>query len=378
MESKYLKYKKKYIKLKGGAEKKIVEEFYAKSIIDDKCENGYFNTAFFDTAFIERLCMKIFKIVEADINPNNCIKNLLTEFTKFKNNEDSKFTEYFFNDIFQDLNEDFKKNKPKKKSELILRINELFNVSYKRIFDSFSRIDEKGGDFFITKICNKIDNVFNIYFINNQMKKYKNLFTDGIGDCKHSVFRLYCNNLLLNPVKYLNSFNNPKIELIKNKDLICLEGNRLYVDNSCKVASGTITSCLFMVLFFSNKTCLISHFNKLITNNLPDFNNKIDPVMKYDYTYDNCFQKIKLEFKDELKLLNKIFIGGIIDNYNIDPLEDKSFKSVDGTSLEEYDKDSIFKKLEITVSSKIILKTHKITEDKGYYIVTDDTIYYIN
>ena len=111
-------------------------------------------------------------------------------------------------------------------------------------------------NFEINEVCNKISEV-KAYFKPNDIFNYViNLETyydnsDGI---------IILNDILLSTNRYVSEPFTIKLQ--KDKDLICSEGNIKYIDSSCNVGSGVITSCLFVILELEDKKSIIFHLER--------------------------------------------------------------------------------------------------------------------
>jgi hypothetical protein len=374
---KYLKYKSKYLQLKGGASAKDVKEkLYDRQGEEHKCAYGYYNVTHFEKDLLERKCNQLKNEVTSEarlFELPNCMTSLYKEYIKFNEDKPNKLTKLIFNDLFDSL--DSKLVLPTTKTELISYIDK--KGVPKSSFDNnryiknlLNRITPNtNGSIIIEKICQRIDESLSLYFTDNQITNIEDKINPG-----NIIPKKDYNSYLLNLDKYVNIFMNKEEDIIKNKDLICLEGNRIFADKDCKVASGGITSCMFMILFFSDNTFLASHFNTLVTNNIL---NDFDPNLNsnYYYTYDNCFQVIRRDFPGKIKLINKIFIGGVLTSYNMDNNESKSF--IDNS----YKSRGINITLELIKERLEIPNTQEIKfiKDKndGNYIVYKDSVYFI-
>lgn len=380
---KYLKYKNKYLQLKGGASADDVKQkLYDRQEEEHKCKYGYYNITNFDKDLLERKCEQLkaeFTSEASLFELPNCLTSLRKEYIKFNEDKPNKLTKIIFYDLFDKL--DIESVLPTTKTELISYIDKILDIKKKEdILKSFdnnryiknllNRITPNAnGSVIIEKICQRIDEGLSLYFTDNQITNIEDKFNpDNI------ILKKDYNSYLLNPDKYINIFMNKEEDIIKNKDCICLEGNRIFADKDCKVASGGITSCMFMILFFSDKTFLASHFNTIVTNNIL---NDFDPNLNsnYYYTYDNCFQVIKKDFPEKIELINKIFIGGVLISYNMDINESKSF-------IDKY-----YKKSGVNITLKLIKErlgipnTQEIKfledENEGNYIVYNESVYFI-
>ncbi len=288
--NKYLKYKNKYLKLKnqiGGAwadieaesdgEVKCYENSLAHGLLKNDCPNSYYNFAKFDPQFFSNQCDK-------DENQSKCkclgYNNVKTDGVKcLRCMKDKRFVEGMDKEDAQ------------------------------RITTNATKLN---SNFEVVKACNKINEATK-YFINNPIPFAQ--ATDLKTKLKYSS---PLTHILLDFNKYTNIAKN--LSLQTNKDLICLEGNILYVDKTCKVASGGITSCLFMVLVLDDNTCIVCHMNGLLSNNLPNvFSNYIAKETNYWFTHDTCFNFIKTNFSRVIGKLEKIYLTGVLSDYEIGP-----------------------------------------------------------
>ena len=118
----------------------------------------------------------------------------------------------------------------------------------------------------------------------------------------------------------MNRYSNQLItnQLILDKDLICLEGNILYGNSGCKVASGGITTCLFMIFVLDDNSFIACHMNGLLTSaRIGEMEDpSIREFLKYKFSQDNCFRYIRSNYP-QIRSLKKIFITGILNNYEI-------------------------------------------------------------
>jgi len=281
---KYLKYKNKYLILKnqvGGTwadiELKSNEEVncYENSLkyghIKNDCKNSYYNFTKFDPDFAVSKC----------------------------NNNKEKCKCLGYDNVTLDG----------KKCLLCLKdarfVDELNNEDAHLITSFSSKYD---NNFKILKVCNKINEVGK-YFSTNP-----NPFNKALDLKTKLTYSSPLNHILLDSNKYLNLTEN--LSLQSNKDLICLEGNIVYVDQTCKVGSGGITSCLFMVLVLDDNTSIVCHMNGFVSNVLP-FRNHVAESTSYFFTHTTCFDFIKAHFN--IGKLEKIYLTGVLANYILSP-----------------------------------------------------------
>ena len=183
------------------------------------------------------------------------------------------------------------------------------------------------------------------------------------------------NDILLSTSNYLNSpVNN---SLITDKHLICLEGNLIHVDQTSRVASGHIDTCLFVVLEFSDKTCISFHINGMLSNNSV-FSNYVLKKITYPVEPTSVFSYLNENFPEKMVTLNKIYLIGILDSYflsdaingfewlNFD--ESKSIDTMDDLTILSI----IKRKLNIPIEKTVELVKKK---SPGDYIYAGNTLY---
>ncbi len=288
--NKYLKYKNKYLKLKnqiGGAwedinaesdgEVKCYENSLAHGLLKNDCPNSYYNFTKFDTYFFSYNCnkeenkckCKRLGYDEVETNGVNCLRCM----------KDSRIVEGMDKEDAQ------------------------------RITANATKLD---SNFEVIKACNKI-NEAEKYFINN-LKPFTQA-TDLKTQLKYSS---PLTHILLDFNKYTNIAKN--LSLQANKDLICLEGNILYVNQTCKVASGGITSCLFMVLVLDDNTSIVCHMNGILSKISPyGIQDSVAEATNYWFSHDTCFNFIKTNFSRVIGKLEKIYLTGILSDYKVGP-----------------------------------------------------------
>jgi len=287
---KYLKYKNKYLKLKnqiGGAwadieaesngEVKCYENSLKYGLIKNDCPSSYYNFTKFDTDFFSNKC-------KLDENESKC-----------------KCLGY------NNVKKDGKKCLSCMKDSRF--VDGMEEEDAQRITATATRLDD---NFEVIKVCNNINEVTK-YFINNPTP-----FTHATDLKTKLTYSSPLTHILLDFNKYVNIAKDLSCQT--NKDLICLEGNILYIDKTCKVGSGGITSCLFMVLVLDDNTSIVCHMNGIISNNLPiSFSNNITKETKYWFTHDTCFNFIRINFSEVIGKLEKIYLTGVLSNYEIGP-----------------------------------------------------------
>ena len=263
-----------------------------------------------------------------------------------------------------------------------------------RLKKQLNRLKLDPGHYIIHPLCQKIDESFNIYFVDNTIKTITHIFTNT--KLQNSPSTPY-NNLLLDPSKYINCIQNDIPNKLIDKSAICLEGNYVYADHLSKIASGSITSCLFMCIFFKDYSVLVSHFNGTLAND--DFNTFISGVgyintkvelndhIKFSYTHDNCISIINQKFVSIINNISHIFIGGILDDYQI---TSKGFKYTQNP-LDSIRSRAIPMNMAIirkwfenpanppnpSIKVYFDIKRKIMGEEKYHYIVTHNNVYFI-
>lgn len=353
--SKYLKYKNKYIQLKkqlgsgvntwnelkniSNTEVTTYKTHLNKGVLNNNCPNSNYTFTGFSSEFYKNKCDKHKNICDKydfkDVEKNgmNCLKCLKSE----------KFL----------------------KDKQIAETGEIVQIS------NFStRYNEK---FEINEACEEINMVKDYFKTDSSFTYAINLNTrdDDID----------LNDILLSTDRY--SSESFTLALQENKDLICSEGNIKYIDSSCNVGSGGITSCLFVILELEDKKSIIFHLNGLLDNNFGT-SNYIDQVIKYKFTPSNCFKYIKENFKDNIKTLTKIYLVGVLKNYTIDDAKDgfiygseeQLFENNIDYLTEDIIVNTIKKKLDILSGKKISLVKNDCRES-GNYIYTNNELFYL-
>ena len=330
---KYLKYKAKYLQLKGGATQETFNTRFRNSTgesISSNCPDSYYNFSFNETDIV-RYCR--FISLSDDFN-SQCMPVILTHLAQFNNNQNSSIAGFIENkvrDYLKEKNlisEEILSAMPisANRNELAAHITRLLSLiprdlpqeiqnQITREQNSFlisaNQLSREAGTMFVNKICQKIDETFNIYFVDNMLTTIKSFFpTINTITCRTNETRDICNSILLRPTNYINISGNT--DLIVNQDTICLEGNRIFADHQSKIASGTITTCCFMVLLFSNGNVITSHLGGGIANT-PLF--PVDITVKWKIANETCLQKIKENFPTQIPLLEKVFFGGFYNEY---------------------------------------------------------------
>ena len=298
-KKKYLKYKEKYLIFKKQNGGLTIEELIEKSNVEvanndnEKCPNSYYNYTGFEPGKVKDYC-------DTQMNKSKCFMpgnlngNLdgIKCLTCLKNMKDDDFNNDFNNDY-------------------IKKIISKYEISNKK---------EVGNNknFNILKSCNKIQDVQH-YFKEKSYFTMVNNVDESIKDDSKDLFCdntkediEYFNNKLLDSEKYFNDARNDTI--IKNKDLICLEGNFLYVDENCKVGSGNITSCLFMVIKFTDNSSFVCHMNGMLSN-LFNKDDIIGKEINYIFSNDNCFDFINNFVILKKVKIEKIFLVGAFNFY---------------------------------------------------------------
>ena len=260
------------------------------NISDSKpdCPNSYYNYTNFDTELIERKC-KLHEPVCAenghtDVKTDgksclDCLKDIKLR-TKISDPEEKKIINGLSNRYT--INYEIIKNCQK--------INELENYFKQSLNASFNT-------------AQNIENTNDAYYYN---------YDDDDDDDDKKYIK---NNILLDISKYLNSpVNN---SLISDKHLICLEGNLVYVDNLCRVASGNINTCIFFTLEFNDNSSISFHINGGLSNNYIN-SNYISKAISFPVEPTNIFTYLKVNFCEILSKLTKIYIVGILDTYYLD------------------------------------------------------------
>lgn len=312
---KYLKYKIKYLKLKGGAQQIDFDTRFRNSTgesVSLNCPDSYYNFSFNDTDIV-----KYCRFIELNRNINSqCMPVILTHLAQFNNNENSSIAGFIENKVKDYLKETKLISEETlnamplsaNKTELASRITTLLSLLPKNISSniktninkeqnsfliSANQLSREAGTMFVNKICQKINETFNIYFVDNILTDIQSFFPDIKNiTCNTAETRGICNSILLRPNRYINITANT--DLIVDQDTICLEGNRIYADHQSKIASGTITTCCFIVLLFKNGHVITSHLGGSVSNK-PIF----PPNIKVEWKISNetCLQKIKKTFQ---------------------------------------------------------------------------------
>ena len=331
---KYLKYKAKYLQLKGGATQENFNIRFRNSTGESQsshCPDSYYNFSFNETDIIN-YC-KFIRLGD-DLN-SQCMPVILTHLAQFNNNQNSSIAGFIENkvrDYLKEKNlisEEILSAMPlaTNRNKLAARITRLLSLIPRDLpqetqnqitkeqnyfLITTNQLSREDGTMFVNKICQKIDQQFNIYFVDNILTTIKSFFPtiNNISCRTTNVTRNTCNSILLRPTSYINIAGNT--DLIVNQDTICLEGNRIFADHQSKIASGTITTCCFMVLLFSNGNVITSHLGGAVANK-----SLFEPKLNVQWKIANetCLQKIREHFPDEIPLLEKVFFGGYYGNY---------------------------------------------------------------
>ncbi len=278
----YLKYKGKYLHLKnqlGGdktwnqmdiASKVEVKEYYntlKSGNYINNCPTSYYSFTEIEPEFLERRCIE---------NQFKCNKLGHTNVSS----DGKKCIECM------------------KDSRLLSNIS---NEYVERIKQNTSRLDTNNE---VNLLCNPI------LLVDKYFKQYRSPF-DTIISLPNGNNITNINSILLDTNKYLNESANH--EIICDKDLICLEGNIIYTDSRCKVGSGSISSCMFMVFVLDDDSFVSCHMNGFVTSQSDHY---IGKEIKYKFSHDNCFKYIKENYP-QIKNLKKVYIVGILVNYSI-------------------------------------------------------------
>jgi hypothetical protein len=383
-KNKYLKYKNKYLQLKyGGAPEAIVKtDIYDKQSEVVPCDKNFSNFSDIDFNYLQTLYDKY----KLDVNqPSATFRSFIEyktlQLSLFTSNNPSTLTKKYIDDLFDefirkgdrivDANGIIINKRPEvealKNHYLTFTINTLddlrtifsrlqrerliiemlqqkilypvgssnkieywWNVSVVEPTNRFNKylnrlkLDPSTGHYIIQPQCQKIDKTFNIYFVDDTIKRIIYIPTNTI--LPNSSPTLY-NDLLLDPSKYINCIQNGIHNKLIDQSAICLEGNYVYADHLSKIASGSITSCLFMCIFLKDNSVLVSHFNGILANDdfktfisgLGYIDNQIElnDYIKFSYTHDNCISIINQKFGSIINNISHIFIGGILDDYQI-------------------------------------------------------------
>lgn len=410
-KQKYLKYKSKYLMLNamnGGATlDETTQQIYDQQTVYSMkyCPKGQSTTSGFDSERFNSLCNKL-----NYTDKYECIYKLRQDIDNYLKGKKSTFiVPKLYRDIIEEIGNKLEKagkevefryiissiDEPETKLQLEYIIDLLehddtikknceikdiilhfFHNAGASYYINLNRLvaSDESSSFIITEVCNKLDVFYNIYFVDNIMKTAKNVATSNTMTCQ--LNRKDCNDILLDPTKYNNHFYNT--EILKDVSVICGEGNRIYADKYSKIGTGTITSCMVMCIFFTNDNVLVSHFNSIITNS-PQYHNEINDITKYIYTFEECFQIIKKDFRDDIKNITKIFIGGIIDNYMVSNDDNKSFiaNTGNGSVIGIKDNNNIKSKLGIGIFQNIDIYYDRFY-DSGHYIVTNGSVFSIS
>jgi len=270
----YLKYKSKYINLKnqlGGAidlnelnETNKCETFKQKlslesGVYNKNCPNSIYNFTDFEVNYVEMKCEKYeaqckeLNLQNTKTDAANCLKCIKHE--NFRPDDDDE---------------------TRRLKILSSRYNNYFEIN---------------------------QNCYTINLTQQYFKQSPNHFTETIciNNLDHAPNDI--TEILLDTTKYSNESLNT--DIIRNKDLFCAEGNIIYTDESCKVGSGGITSCLFMILVFDDNSYISCHMNGLITSN---HDNYIRKQIKYPFSHDNCFKYIKEKYSDKIQNIKTIYL----------------------------------------------------------------------
>ena len=287
-KNKYLKYKQKYIALKqlGGTteadkivfslaskeESKRADDSINTGVYDDTCPISYYNYAGLDFHNIEIQCNKI-------------------------KNESEKCIDIPIDRI---------------------NANIILDETQKNILKNYNARISDGK---IKKVCQS-NEPNQIYFKPNLDVIIQDIATGDI------ILPELRNTILLNIDNYLNVSLNR--EMIVNKSLICLEGNLLYCDKDCLIGSGSITSCVFFVLYLADNNKIVFHLNSMLSNisNVPVF---INDRIKYDFSHTNCFSFIRDNYAAVINQIHKVAIFGVLEDYYIpilDAREDADIYSI--------------------------------------------------
>lgn len=361
--SKYLKYKNKYIQLKKqlGSGVNTLDELINRSNnevtnykthlnkgeLNNMCPHSNYTFTGFSSDFYEKKCGKYKQICEkydfTDVEKNgtNCLKCLKSK--EFLNDEE------------------------------IVKTN-----NFEQISNYSTRYNE---NLEMNEACEEINMVKDYFKTDSSFSFAINLNT---GDDDIDL-----NDILLSTDRY--SSESFTLALQENKDLICSEGNIKYIDSSCNVGSGGITSCLFVILELEDKKSIIFHLNGLLDNNFGT-SNYIDKVIKYKFTPSNCFKYIKKNFKDNIKTLTKIYLVGVLKNYTINYTiddtiddakdgfiygsEDQFFENNIGSLTEDIIVNTIKIKLDIPLEKKISLVKNDC-RIRGNYIYKNNNLFYL-
>ena len=427
-KNKYLKYKNKYLELKyGGAQEAIV-----KSIIYDKqeevepCKMNYSNFSDIDFNYLERL----YDNYKSDVNQplatfHNFIEYMRLQLTLFYNNNLSTLTKKYFVNLFEEFREKadriinasgIKINKQRdvdelKKQYITLNpintltdlqtifiklqneplIMEILPYAYPRVLSNkidywwhasvveptnklkqyFNRLklDPSTGYYIIQPKCQKIDTGFNIYFVDDTIKSIIDISTNTILPNRSPT--IY-NNLLLDPTKYINCIQNGIHDKLIDRSAICLEGNYVYADNLSKIASGKITSCLLMCIFFNDSSVFVTHFNGLISNIDFPYGDRsiINDSVKHNYTHENFLPIIKEKFKSVINNITKICLCGVLNDYQL---------KMDRIEYHAGQANGIDRRFTGIIKNwfgrDIPIQLHSTSD--GHYIITNNNVYFI-
>ena len=423
---KYLKYKNKYLELKyGGAQEAIV-----KSIIYDQqsevepCKMNYSNFSDIDFNYLERL-YDGYKTTKTMATFHNFIEYMSLQLTLFYKNNLSTLTTTYFVNLFEEFKEKadriinasgIKINKQRDVDELkkqyitsnpINTLTDLQTIFIKlhnepliieilpyayptqlsnkidywwhasvveptnklKQYLNRLKLDPSTGYYIIQPKCQKIDTGFNIYFVDDTIKSIIDISTNTI--LPNRPMTIY-NNLLLDPIKYINCIQNGIHDKLIDRSAICLEGNYVYADNLSKIASGKITSCLLMCIFFNDSSVFVTHFNGLISNIDFPYGDRsiINDSVKHNYTHENFLPIIKQKFNSVIKNITKICLCGVLDNYqlNMDRIE---YHAGLGNGIDKIST-GIIKKW---FGRDIPIQLHSTTD--GHYIITNNNVYFI-
>ncbi len=335
-QSKYLKYKIKYLKLKEQIGGMTLPEFLLEServsnLINTNlkttstyskvCPQNYYNFTGLDLERLDRIC-------------TNDISCVALTFQKVRDSDIDEMNKGILNDMIGMIDNVSGFIKP--------RCQRIWNAEY---FDNSLRWDNLSNISDVNKIID-----FNI-------DNYENA---------------------------ISLFDNKYYE---NKHMICLEGNLIYADTSSNIISGGITSCLFIVIYFDDGSKICAHLNVMLSNlmindkKILDYNDK----SSYTLTHNNIFKFIKDKYSDKLNNIKSIYICGIIESYSISlnnsfdlaGIMDGPIYDFDNTlkNVRELDiKKFIKTRLGLSVDKDFNLCIHDAGES-GLYMVSNNTVY---
>lgn len=220
----------------------------------------------------------------------------------------------------------------------------------------------------IEKVCNSIVSQ-DLYFSQSPVQFHRAVNIESGDNFPNNVQT----NILLSTANY---FNLPvDINLQSGKHLICLEGNFIYVDHTCRVASGYINTCLFVGLEFDDLSCVLFHINGMLSKSSLT-NNYISNKISYPMEPTDIFNYLKTNFAKKLASLNKIYLVGICNDYYLSDYSD-GFDWIDGQmsigNMNNLEIIRIIKtKLNVPVGKRVKLIKFN---SPGDYIYSNNTMY---